>query len=314
MTKAVFHEALPAGTIGEADDGTFPIVVMTPGQGSTAYYREDVIRRDITAALPAGTHVYLDHLKKGETRSAERLLGYLTEDTSVDEQGRAINRFKPLSKHREWIEEIRHLVGLSISIAGDGRRGEVDGRQTIIAEAFIPAITNSVDVVPYAGRGGAFLESYLEEANAEEGNRTLTESEAGATEGNESIMADIDKADFDALVESVKELVATITARESAEAAAADEAPDAEADRSAAVDAVAEVHAAEGLTESVKTRLLEQIKAGDYDIAEAIEADRQYREEVAASLAESASFVEAGASAAGGSDNSDNYTVKGWGA
>lgn len=311
MTTAVFREARPAGSISDATaDGTLPVVVMTPGQGSSAYYTEDVIRRDISAALPAGTHVYLDHLREGETRSAERLLGYLTEDTAVDENGHATNRLKPLSKHREWLEEVKHLVGLSISLSGDGRYGEVDGRKTLIAESFRPAITNSVDVVPYAGRGGKFLESYLEEANAEEEKRTLTENAAGTTEGNET-MADIDKESIEALVESVKGLVAKITAQESAEAEG--EQPDAEADRSAAVDAVAAVHAAEGLTESVKSRLLEQIKAGDYDIAEAIEADKQYREEVAASLADSASFVEAGASAAGGSADSDNYTVKGWG-
>lgn len=313
MSKAVFREARPAGSIGEATDGTFPVVVMTPGQGSSAYYREDVIRRDISTALPAGTHVYLDHLKKGETRSAERLLGYLTEDTTVDENGHAVNHFKPLSKHREWLEEVKHLVGLSISIDGEGKRGIVDGRETIIAESFTPNITNSVDVVPYAGRGGRFLESYLEEANADEETRTLAES--GSTEGNEYIMADIDKEAVEALVESVNGLVATITARESAEAEAANEATDVAADRAAAVDAVIAVESAEGLTESVKDRLLEQIKDGNYDVAEAIEADAKYREEVVTSLGGEGRFVEAGASAAGGSaEKTDAYAVKGWGA
>ena len=41
MTKqAVFQEAR-TNALGEATDGSYPVVLLTPGQGATAYYSDD---------------------------------------------------------------------------------------------------------------------------------------------------------------------------------------------------------------------------------------------------------------------------------
>src|SRR5690349_5992637 len=78
-------ESRGAGSVkAPAADGSFEVVLIAPGQGSSGYYSEEVIRDYAPTAWPKGTHVYLDHLKEGETRSPERLLGALVEDTVID--------------------------------------------------------------------------------------------------------------------------------------------------------------------------------------------------------------------------------------
>lgn len=309
--------------LGEvADDGTFPVVLITPGQGTSGYYRESVIAEHAPVALPKGTHVYLDHLRKGEERSPSKLLGYLTEDTTIREDGAATNRFKPLSKHREWIEEVKSLVGLSVAVSGDGRRGEINGVQTLIVESLNPSITNTVDVVSYSGRGGQFLESLLEEANeegdetphdnlnqtdAEEADeataeeRTQAESSGGTTKGNNPMT--YSEETITRLAEGVEALVAKLT--ESVAEVEVDE-TDTDADRALAVEAVIAVESAD-ISAETKTALLEGIKAGKYDVAPEIEREKALRESIRAELTESY-----GSTAGGDGSTGSDYDVKGW--
>lgn len=301
MSK-VLIENTPSGSIKPAADGSYPVVLISPGQGSSGYYREEVIADYAPAAFPKGTHVYLDHLKEGETRTPEKLLGTLIEDTVVNESGEAVNRFKPLKKHAEWIEEVRGVVGMSVSVRGDGRPGEINGVNTLIVESLDPHITNTVDLVSYAGRGGRFLESYLEEALAADQEDThQSEPLAEHRKDNETMALEEQVAD---LIESVKGLVAKIDARESK-----DETPDADADRAAAVAAVVAVESAD-ISDATKARLTEGIKAGNYDVDSVIEAEKALREEIRAEF-EARTLEEAGASAANGG-NSDLTDVKGW--
>jgi hypothetical protein len=305
MTKTLV-ESRGAGSVkAPAADGSFEVVLIAPGQGSSGYYSEELIREYAPQAWPKGTHVYLDHLKEGETRSPERLLGALVEDTVIDPvTGEAKNRFKPLSKHREWVEEVREYVGLSISAQGDGHAGEVNGRNTLIVESLYPDIQNTVDIVSYAGRGGRFLESLLTEANQES---TQVESSAGATKGNET-MALEEKVDH--LTSIVEGLVAKITASESADAQVAEVEEAVKAERGKVVEAAKAVADAE-LTESQRTALYSRIEAGDYDVTAALAEYKALREELVADL-EAHALVEAGASASGGSNDNATYTVNGW--
>lgn len=307
MSKLLIENA-PSGSLKASEDGAYPVVLITPGQGSSGYYHEEVIRDYAPVAFPKGTHVYLDHLKEGETRSPERLLGTLIEDTVVNESGEAVNRFKPLSKHADWVEEVRPYVGLSVAVRGDGRRGEIDGRQTLIVESLEPHVTNTVDMVSFAGRGGRFLESYLEEALAsdEDTNRTPA-SLAESTEGNETTMALEEKVD--ALTSLVEGLVAKFDARESAEAEAQAQADAASADRQAIVEAVRAVETAD-ISDSTKARLVEGITKGNLDVADAIEQEKVLREEI---RNEYANLIEsAGASASNGGAATDDLNVQGW--
>ena len=301
-----FVESVGAGSLQASEDGTFPIALITPGQGSSAYYTEEVIRTYAPAALPKGTHVYLDHLKEGESRSPEKLLGYLTEDTTVDEEGRAVNRFKPLKKHREWIEDIAPLVGFSISVRGTGSEGEIDGKKTLIAESLEPHVTNTVDIVSYAGRGGKFLESYLEVANQHD--RTPSDEEAGSMEGNESMTDE----QMEKLAQSISAALAPkLEAIEGLLTPAEVENDDAEKDRVAAIEAVRAVESAD-VSDETKASLIEGIKRGNYDVQAEIEKEQRLRESIRAELAEKLGGG-AGAGILKESHNDDDYNVKGWG-
>lgn len=284
-----------------AKDGSYPVVLISPGQGSSGYYHEEVIREYAPEAFPKGTHVYLDHLKEGETRSVERLLGTLIEDTVVDESGQAINRFKPLSKHAEWIEEVRGAVGLSVSVRGTGREDVIDGRKTVVVESLEPHVTNTVDLVSYAGRGGRFLESYLEDANQED-NRTRTEPSAGNTEGTE-VMELTDEQIGKIATAVVAQLPQAETPSEPQTVADPE-------DRAAAVEATVKVESAE-ISASLKAKLIEGIKAGDYDVDQRIADDIALREEIRTELTESLG-AGAGASALNESAKDDTYEIEGW--
>lgn len=304
MSKLLVENA-PSGSIKAANDGSYPVVLITPGQGASGYYREEVIADYAPIAFPKGTHVYMDHLKEGETRSPEKLLGTLVEETTVNADGEAVNRFKPLSKHAEWIEEVRPFVGMSVSVRGDGRPGEIDGRKTLIVESLDPHVTNTVDLVSYAGRGGRFLESYLEEANAAEDPKPNSSNLEESTEGNDTTMAITEEA-FNALVESVSGIVAKIAVIESAVAPATTADTD---DRAAVIAAVRAVESAE-ISDATKARLTEGIEAGNLDVAAAIASEVALREEIRAEL-EAKQLEEAGASTGGG-ENSIDLTPKGW--
>lgn len=304
----ILTEETPGGVLSAPKGDTYPVILITPGQGSSGYYSEDVIRDYAPAAFPKGTHVYLDHLREGEQRTPEKLLGYLTEDTVVNENGEAVNQFKPLKRHREWIEEIRGVVGLSVAVAGEGRKGLVEGRETLIVESLTPRITNTVDLVSYAGRGGRFLESYLEEANRlVEDERTQPDPQDGSRKEIKTMA--ISEEQVTALVESVESLVAALA--ESNKPAPEKSVDEIAEDRKAAVAAVKAVESAD-ISDDTKARLIEGIEAGDYDVASAIEHEKALTESIRARLEEQI-LSEVGASAKGGDlKESAIETPKGW--
>lgn len=223
---------------------------------------------------------------------------------SNNADGEAVNRFKPLSKHAKWIEEIRGVVGLSVAVAGDGSPGVVNGRETLIVEELTPSITNTVDLVSYAGRGGRFLESYLAEANALTEERTHPDPLAGSRKENETMA--ISEERFDALVESVEALVAKLT---EASAPVEKTEDDAKAERKAVREAVSAVESAD-ISDATKSVLLEGIEDGNYDVESVIEREKSLREEIRAEL-EQTILTEAGASARGTAAATDT-DVKGW--
>lgn len=314
MTVTFVEKHAPGAIKDSVRDGAYKVVLIRPGQGSSAYYTEEVIAQYAPTAFPKGTHVYLDHLREGETRTPERLIGTLHEDTEIDELGQAVNYLKPLSKHREWVEEIRHFVGLSISAKGEGRKGEIDGEEVVFAESLIPHVTNTVDIVSYAGAGGKFLESLLDDANDDDDQETRTQTDpSGATKGNESMTMTAEQAT--ALIESVAALDAKIEAMESGRISVEESNTDADTRIASAIEATRLVEAAE-IAASYKEELHEAIKAGNYDVQELIEkrkADEATLREELRTEFEALGFRESiGASGSAASSSTETITVKGW--
>lgn len=315
MTNTVIFRESRSGAFGDSEDGTYPVVLLTPGQGATAYYSEEVIRRDAPEAFPKGTHIYLNHLQEGETRTPEKLLGTLVEQTSIRESdGAAVNRFKPYKRWREFVDEVKNDVGLSINAAGSARLGMVDGRSTKIAESIQYHRTNSVDLVSYPGReGSGFTESatHLIEEAVEDFRESYVQPEpsaSGEPKGNK--MAELTEETAKSLVESAAALATLVESLKPAPAAGKVEGEiDIDAERAKVVEAIRTVESAEVST-SVKNRLIEGIKNGAYDVKPEIDAAIALREEYKAEFQATFNESVGAAGAAGG----EAPKVKGWGA
>lgn len=300
MSKLLTESSISAVQVDE--DGTIPIVLITPGKGTSGYYTEDLIKRDAASAWPAGSHSYINHLQAGEVRNPEKLIGTLTEDAHwSDEKGGAVSRLRPLKHWREFVDEVAPHTGLSISAMGDGKLGEMDGEEVFIVESLSPSIQNTIDLVSFAGRGG-YVESLLESAHAS----THVETSAGDKEKETKTMAD--EAKLDQLISTVEALVTTITAERDARIAEAAGADTKTADAVKAVDATKAVESAD-ITASAKAKLIEGIKAGTYDVAPLIEAAKTEKAALLAEVLQEQAAL--GATAGSGSGPAD-LTVKGW--
>lgn len=310
-TSTVFSEAREGAVADVASDGSYPVVLLTPGQGATAYYSEEVIARDAATAFPKGTHVYLNHLQKGESRSPANILGTLIEDTQIrSTDGAATNRFLPVKRWAPLVEDVHKIAGLSINAAGTAKVGVVEGRTTRIAESLDYSITNSVDLVSYPGRAGSgFTESYdslyQEAMSAVEGNVQPEPSASGNLE--EGIKMELEEK-VDTLSATVAGLVTLVESLVPKAPEKDEQAEQAKADRLAAIEATRIVESAE-VPASVKTRLTESIKNGDYEVQPQIDEAIALREEIKTSFVESGYVLGATGNAGGGAEKP---TVKGW--
>lgn len=304
--KAVFIESVSGG-LSDATDGTYPVVLITPGLGATAYYSESVIKRDAPKAFPKGTHVYLTHQRgEGGEPDPDRLLGSLVEDTTIRESdGAAINRFKPLRRHAEFVEDVHKLVGLSIASAGTSTTGTIEGKTVRIAESIDYSIANTVDMVSYPGRpGSGFVESAF--ASFEE-NNVHPETEDGPHKNGNS-MAEIDEKALNAFTESINKLATLVESR--LPEASAPEVKDAAEDRKAAVEATRIVESAE-ISKELKDKLVEGIANGEYEVEAAINEHKALRESIKTEL--ETQFRESGfVGATGNAGGSGAPTVAGW--
>lgn len=301
MSK-LLTESSTSPVVVEAD-GTIPVVLITPGKGSSGYYTEDLIKAFCADAWPAGSHSYVNHLKEGEVRDPQKLIGTLTEDAHWDEEKQAaVSRLKPLKHWDEFVREVAPHTGLSISARGDGKMGEIDGEPVYIVESLEPSIQNTIDLVSYAGRGG-YIESLLESAVAS----THVESSAGAEErkGNQNMALEEQVA---TLISTVESLVTEITTERNARQVAEAEATGKVADAAKAVEATQAIEAAE-IPASVKTSLIESVKTGNYDVKPEIERAMSYMTEARAAV--EAQNVALGATGSSSFTESD-LTVKGW--
>lgn len=307
VDQITFQETL-SGALTSVEDGTYPVTLLTPGMGTSAFYSESVVARDAPTAFPKGTHVYLMHAREdnGEP-NPEKLLGVLTEDTKIRESdGAAVNRFKPMSRWAQFVDDVHPHVGLSIKAGGTATTGVVDGRTVRMAESIEYAIWNSVDVVSYPGRKGS---GFVESAFAKYAEGVQTEPSAPGIQENGNKMA-ITEEQFTELSDTVKSLVTLVEAA----LPKAPEAKELDAEKAIA-DAVAATRLVESaeVPASVKTKLIEGIKAGNCDVEDEIKSvvdlQESIRTEVEAKFNESHALIGAAGAAGAGA-----VTVSGWSA
>jgi hypothetical protein len=168
-------EALELVEVSEAyvaKDGRVKIRVIAPGEGSSAYYPADVLKRDGPQVFTKGTQAFVNH--QSRTEEAERpegsvhdLIGSLSEDAHWEDQGEAgpglYSFLEVVPDMREWLNNRAKHVGMSIRAAGMARRSKDQAKPTMERLTF----AKSVDVVTRAGAGGVLIpvrESADEEA------------------------------------------------------------------------------------------------------------------------------------------------------
>lgn len=305
---SLYIESQNLGTVEAAADGSYPVVILTPGQGASAYYSEAVVKKYAPTAFPKHTHVYLSHQRgEGGEPDPGRLLGSLIDDTTIRESdGAAINRFKPIRQYAEFVEDVHKIVGLSIAARGASHIGMIEGKQVRIADSIDYHIANTVDMVSYPGRSGSgFMESAFAAA------KDVHPEPSAAGEIKEGIEMPITEAEFKELSDSVKDLKTLVESALPKAPAPEDEA--AKLDVKSAVAATRIVESAE-VSDDLKAQLIEGIEAGNYDVQPAIDAHKALRESIKADVEkefkESGHVIgAAGATGAGG----EAPVVKGWG-
>lgn len=137
--------------------------IIGPGQGSSAYYPEDVLRTFGPGAFPAGTKMNIDHQTEFEeydqpAGSLRWLAGALITDAEWSDQPEpglyATVEFEP--KWAEFVERFHEIIGLSISATATV---DTDQDGTEVVTALIPSPLNTVDLVTVPGANGRFVEA-----------------------------------------------------------------------------------------------------------------------------------------------------------
>ncbi len=150
----------------EAASASYPILLISPGRGSSGYYSEGVLRKAAEAnVFRAGTQMFWNHDTEAEEGARpegdlNRLAAVTTSDASWNEAGKdgpgLYAQAKVFADYAEKVRDMGPHIGLSIR-AGGSRDNEAkgpDGRAGVIT-----ALHNamSVDFVTRAGRGGKIL-------------------------------------------------------------------------------------------------------------------------------------------------------------
>jgi hypothetical protein len=162
-----------------AADGTMRIKLIRDGWGSSAYYPEEVLKRDGPKVFPKGTKMYADHPgvmdeKNRPERSIKDIAAVTTTDAAWENDpkgGRGLYaNAKVMDDWRAPIEARAAHIGTSIRAMGMGSQGEREGRTGTILEKFTSG--KSVDFVTEAGADGKIIslaESARSRATEEDG-------------------------------------------------------------------------------------------------------------------------------------------------
>lgn len=160
LVESTFLEASVSGLgpVEFSPDGTIPICIIQPGQGSSAYYEKEQLKRD--GGIFKDSLSFFDHQTSSEER--ERPEGsILNVAGKVVESGWSDSGFKGpgvygkmfvIQPHREFVSHVAPLTGLSIRASGKTVEKDIGGKRTKVAERFTKAV--SVDLVTAAGAGG----------------------------------------------------------------------------------------------------------------------------------------------------------------
>lgn len=276
MTTTLLSESTAVAT--KAGNGRWRSVLITPGQGSSGYYSEDVLREYGPKVLRKGAKSFVTHnrMENGEP-DPFAMWGFLAEDSYYEEGVGLVGTIEVLPSWRERVEEVAPHVALSVYICG-----ELDENGNV--SSLVEDVQNGVDLVAYPGRpGSALVEQMIESAIADS-------DKPGVTSAQEERKLEMEK-DVEERFDALETLLTSLVAKETASQA---EAVQAEADEKAVRAAVEAYHASitaidaadlpEKVVESLRTQAMEGV-----DVAPLIEQAVEMKSALTANLAESAS-------------------------
>lgn len=246
------------------------VIVATPGQGSSGFYSEELLRRDAHKIVPAGGQSFINH---DISRNPKDLIGFFPEGSYWSDEDSAVVGDLEVFKHwQDFVAEIAPHVGMSLFASGEC---DEDGNITEIFEDRM----NGCDLVARPGlEGSGFSELY-------ESARAGSDKPSVRAAGDELLEVLMDEK-LDKLIELMSSLVAEKESK-------AQESAQVEADTAAVNTAVeafkAAVKAVDGadLLASQKEAILEAASAGQ-DVAPLIEAAVKVKAEAEALFVEQA--------------------------
>ena len=263
MTARVLRETTSTAPV-KKDVGRFSVFVARPGQGSSGYYSEEILREYGPAALAPGAQSFIGH---DDDRNIKDLIGVFPEGARWDDEAKALVAELQVFEHwRPFVEEVFPHVGVSIYMLGEA---DEDGNVT----ALIPDPSNGADLVHRPGLAGSGIAEKLYESA-----RRADEEKPGveAAQERKETMDDELKEMLKGISDALALLVAEKTQKEAAEAQI-------EADEAAIADAVEAYDAARkavedaDLLEPQRDALLAAAKEGK-DITADIETAKKIKE------------------------------------
>jgi hypothetical protein len=264
-------------------------------QGSSGYYPAAVVERDGPKAFPRGTHMHMDHMSfwdmmEGSPGKLETLAGII-DSTPVYETVQGVSGLYAdcivVSKHAQFIEEVKDHIGVSILAACKSEVGvsPVTGEETDIVTDILGSL--SVDFVTHPGANGRIISALESAPNLwPEGLRAANPSTRSAIEQahtpkEKKPMADITEETAKELKESQDRLAAAIEAQNKLASEAATKAAETPAapDEQTVVESVltaSAMLAESGLPKEAQSRAIASAKTGTVTLEAAIESEKTY--------------------------------------
>ncbi len=268
------HESTSAVGTESLGEGKYRIRIIVPGQGSSGIYTAENLAES-AHLFKAGTEMFIDHPTESEEwerpeRSIRDYAGVFLEDATVGEDGALYTVCKVFSGVNELIKDKWEHIGVSINAWCD---------QPIAETGVVPVFAGvrSVDFVTAPGAGGAVID-LLESKR----NNNLTKEE-GMDKEIESAFSEL-RTEFASLIEALgsklDSVVASVTEAKTEEV---EEKVEESVDVDSMIDAGEKI-AESGLPKAAVARVREAVKKGA-DVESALEAERDYLKEAAASTA-----------------------------
>jgi hypothetical protein len=290
--EAYVHEA--AKLAGKAANGSYPVVIITEGTGSTGVYGPELMRDD-QAQLFENAASFMDHPvdpQKPYLRSVMSIGGRIRNvRAGVSEGKRALlGDYFPRKEYAEFVEEFADTLGLSIFSLAQG--SERDEHDRLIVESFSPIDPyRSVDVVVAAGAGGKFERAHESARAIESSLGKPAGTQPGSTPApgtNQEVR--MEKEDIDAIaaavVEAFKPVVTLLQEQKTAiealkPGAAAPDAPKETKDIiKGAVESLKLIEDAKIASPTLKASLVESVSRGE-DITQSLEFAKKVTAEAA---------------------------------